>query len=119
MSGKGGEDRIEELVFDYELDASPEKVWRAVRMAAFRKKWLPDEALLDPEPVSSVLGREVSYRMRDNDPPYLVSVVVFQIETATHDRTRLKIIHRLTDARLQVGLKSTANSNGPSLMRAA
>jgi len=41
MSDADGDDRKDELVFEYELDASPYRVWRAIRMPAFRRKWLP------------------------------------------------------------------------------
>ena len=119
MSGKDGEDRKDELVFEYELEAPPEKVWRAVRLSEFRERWLPDQALADPDPVSSVPGREVSYRMRDDVPPFFESVVTFHIGPRAENGTLLKIVHRLTDARVQDGIRQAANNNGPCLMRAA
>lgn len=42
-----------QLVFAYQLDAPPEKVWRALSIPAFRERWLPAEV----EAVSAVPGR--------------------------------------------------------------
>ena len=119
MSDTDAKERTEELVFEYELEAPPEKVWRALALAEFREKWLPDGALADPEPVSSVAGREICYRMLDDDPPFFESVVTLQIGPGPDDGTLLRIVHRLTDARAQPGLGQAANDNGPCLMRAA
>ena len=119
MSGKDGEAPKEELVLEFELEAPPEKVWRAVRLAEFREKWLPDDALADPDPISSVPGREVSYRIRDDAPPFFESVVTFQIGPRVENGTLLKIVHRLTDARAGFRLGQAANNNGSALMRAA
>ncbi len=38
------------LVMEYELDAPPEKVWRAVTIPALRERWLPDCDLAGAEP---------------------------------------------------------------------
>ena len=119
MNGKDDEGCAEEFVFDYQLDAAPEKVWRALSLGEFRNKWLPDGGLADPEPVSSAPGHEITYRMRDDAPPFFESVVTFQIRPGADDGTLLRIVHRLTDARLQPGIGRVANDNGPVLMRAA
>ena len=39
-----------EIALEYELDAAPEKVWRAIAIAAFRERWLPGADLAEPEP---------------------------------------------------------------------
>ncbi|MGI9487397.1 MAG: SRPBCC family protein [Geminicoccaceae bacterium] len=119
MSDRDTENRMEELVFEVELEAPPEKVWRAMHLAEFRRKWLPDNVLADPEPVESVPGREVRYRMQDDVPPFFRSLVTFEIWPGANDGTLLRIVHRLTDARLQSGLGPPANNNGRPLMRAA
>lgn len=119
MNGTDAIDRTDDLVLEYELEAPPEKVWRAIGMAAFRRRWLPDESLADPEPVSSVPGEEISYRMVDNEPPFLESVVTFQIESGAGAGTLLRIVHRLTDARVRRVTGQAANDNGTCLMRAA
>lgn len=119
MSETKADDQTKQLVFEYELDAPPEKVWRAVHMPEFRDKWLPDDALADPKPVSSVPGKEICYRMLDDDLPFFASLVTFQIKPGARGGTLFRVIHQLTDARLRDGLGPAANSNEPSLMRAA
>ena len=51
-----------EIALEYELDAAPEKVWRAIAVAAFRERWLPGADLAEPEPIASIPGVEVRYR---------------------------------------------------------
>jgi len=59
MSDAPARDRDDErkLVFEYDLDAPPEKVWRAVTIPALRARWLPQTDLAESEPVSSVAAR--------------------------------------------------------------
>lgn len=119
MNDNDANTTTEDVVLEYKLDAPPEKVWRAISIPAFREKWLPDGALADAEPVSSASGDEIRYRMRDDEPPFLESVVTFQVRPNTEGGTRLRIIHRLIDARLALQPLAAANSNWPCLMRAA
>jgi uncharacterized protein YndB with AHSA1/START domain len=103
----------------YELDAPPQKVWRALSIPEFREKWLPQDALADPQATSVTPGEEVRYRMRDDAPPFLESTVTFRIEPNQAGGTSLRIIHELTDARFTQMLRAAANSNAPPLMLAA
>ena len=119
MSETEADTKTKELVFEYELDAPPEKVWRAISIPAFRDKWLPHEALVGAEPVSSVPGREVRYGMREDEAPFLESVVTFQVEPNAEGGTRLRIIHGLVSARRAPRTPEAANSNWTCLMRAA
>ncbi|MAB13789.1 SRPBCC domain-containing protein [Parvibaculum sp.] len=116
MSKLKTEERPRELVQEYELDAPPEKVWRAVSDPAFRKKWLPGRDLADAEPVSVETGEEIRYRMRDDEPPYLESIVAFQLRPDERGGTILTIVHGLADARL---LPPASNNNESVMMRAA
>ena len=118
MSEQGTEPQTEELVQDYELDAEPEKVWRAISLQEYREKWLPKAALASSEVVSAKPGQEVSYRMRDDEPPFLESVVTFRISPNQAGGTWLRIIHEIADRRFDMTLKA-ANSNGPTMMLAA
>ena len=102
-----------EIEFEVQLDEPPQKVWRAISLPEFRESWLPKEALAEPEPTSVTPGKEVRYRMRDPEPPFLESAVTFQIAPNESGGTRLRILHELTDAR------APANRNRPPLMRAA
>jgi uncharacterized protein YndB with AHSA1/START domain len=119
MSETETDTKTKDLVFEYELDAPPEKVWRAISIPAFRDKWLPQEALVGAEPVSSVPGKEVRYGMREDEAPFLESVVTFQVEPNGEGRTRLRIIHGLVSARRAPRTPEAANSNWTCLMRAA
>jgi uncharacterized protein YndB with AHSA1/START domain len=109
----------EDLVLDYELDAPPEKVWRAISIPALRASWLPSGDLVDAAPISSTSGEEVRYRMRDDEPPYLESIVTFQVTPNAEGGTRLRIIHGLVATKLMRRSPPAANSNARSLMRAA
>ena len=114
------EEPAEDLVLEYELDAPPEKVWRAISSEELREQWLPEGDLAEAEPVSSTPGEEVRYRMRENAPPFLESIVTFQIAPAAGGGTRLRIIHGLTDAGLlRRRAPRAANSNRACLLRAA
>jgi uncharacterized protein YndB with AHSA1/START domain len=105
-----------DLVLEYEFDAPPAKVWRAVTIPALRERWLPDRDLAGAEPESSIDGEEVRYRLRDSEPPFRESHVIFRIEPNDAGGTRFRIIQQACDARTK--LPQAANSNC-SVMRAA
>ena len=117
MSSAETEEATDELVLEYDFDDPPENVWRAVSVPALRERWLPKELLADAEPVSSAPGAEICYRMRDDEPPFLASTVTFEVSPRSGGGTRLRIVHRLADARLD-RRPQAANGNRP-LMRAA
>ncbi|WP_186416666.1 SRPBCC domain-containing protein [Bosea sp. CS1GBMeth4] len=114
MSESDTQDPTRQLVFEYQLDAPPEKVWRALSIPAFRERWLPARA----EALSAVPGEEVRYRLREEEPPFLESVVTFRL-APSEGGTELRIIHGLTDARLAEQRPPPANSNQPLMARAA
>ncbi|TFF21769.1 polyketide cyclase [Jiella endophytica] len=114
MSRDTEDDKAAELVLEVDLEAAPDKVWRALSIEAFRERWLPAEDLADPEPIASVPGEELLYRMRE--PEYGESLVAFRIAANAAGGTRLRILHHLTDTR-RVAPRA-ANGNAP-LMRAA
>lgn len=113
------EEQTADLTLEYELDAPPEKVWRAISLPAFRETWLPKRDLADAEPISSEPGEEVSYRMKDNAPPFLESIATFQVRPNADGGTTLRIIHELVDERLLQQPLKAANNNRPAMMRAA
>ncbi|MEF2070755.1 SRPBCC family protein [Consotaella aegiceratis] len=106
------------LVLEYELDATPEKVRRALTVPELRERWLPSRVLVDQQPVVSADGEEVSYRMRDAEPPFIESTVTFQIRPHPAGGTRFTIVQQALDAR-QMRQTDAANVNRPPLMRAA
>jgi uncharacterized protein YndB with AHSA1/START domain len=105
------------LVLEYDLEAPPEKVWRAVTIPALRQRWLPDAELAGAEPESSVAGEEVRYRIRESEPPFRESHVTFRIEPNKAGGTRFRIIQEVCDDRR--ARPQPANSNNRCLMRAA
>jgi hypothetical protein len=110
-------DRADEtLVLEYEFDAPPAKVWRAVTIPALRERWLPDCDLARAEPESSIPGEEVRYRLRDSEPPYRESHVIFRIEPSDDGGTRFRIVQQACVDRIK--LPQAANTNC-CLMRAA
>jgi len=119
MSDTEPEKQAGDLVFEYELDAPPEKVWRAISVSGFRDKWLPGEDLADADPVSTAPGEEIRYAMRDGEPPFLESVVTFQVRPGADGGSILRVVHGLTDARLVPRKVPAANNNGPLMMLAA
>jgi len=84
-----------EIALEVELDAKPEKVWRAIAVPAFRERWLPEADLAEPEPIVSVPGVEVRYRMREQGAPFPDSTVTFRIEPGLEGGALLRIIHRI------------------------
>ncbi|MEM6463384.1 MAG: polyketide cyclase [Pseudomonadota bacterium] len=106
------------LQFEYELDAPPEKVWRALSIGALREKWLPSDDLASADPVVSRPNEEIAYRIREDAPPFLDSVVTFCLDANADGGTTLRIYHERTDARMHRPPKA-ANNNLNRLMLAA
>lgn len=86
-----------EIALEYELDASPEKVWRAIAVPAFRELWLPEADLAEAEPIVSIPGVEVQYRMREEGAPFPESTVTFRIEPRPQGGVLFRVIHRIED----------------------
>jgi len=119
MTDRQEEHREKAIELEYELDAAPQKVCRAISIPEFRENWLPSEALADPEPASCKPGEEISYRMRESEPPFLESMVTFRIVPGISGGTCLRVIHELNDARVKHAAPVAANSNRMPVMRAA
>ena len=104
------------IELEYDLDEPPQKVWRAISIAAFRENWLPNEALAEPDAIDIKPGEEVRYRLRDSEPPFRESHVTFRIEPHEDGSTRLRVIQQACD--ITTELPRPANTNC-CLMRAA
>ena len=81
----------EALVFEVDLEAPPQKVWRAIATPAIREAWLGEpEAgpaeILRADPGSRL---DLTWPMREGD-----SLVSFEIEDGEGGGTRLTIVHR-------------------------
>lgn len=107
------------IALDYELDAPPQKVWRALSTPELRDTWLPDSALADPEAIPVADGEALRYRMRERTPPFLESIVTFRIAPNDTGGTRLTVIHEPSDLQFGRLIRASANTNGPPLARAA
>ena len=107
------------IELEYDLNEPPQKVWRAVSTPELRESWLPREALADPQAISITPGEEVRYRLRDDAPPFLESIVTFRIAPNANGGTSLRIIHELDDVRLRETEKVAANNNSLTVMCAA
>ncbi|WP_454005883.1 SRPBCC family protein [Alcaligenes sp. Marseille-Q7550] len=105
----------EGLVLEYELDAPPQKVWRAISIPEYREAWLPGQALAQAEPVSSEAPEQIRYRLRDPAPPFLESQVTFQIRPNDSGGTTLTIIHEPPGTTSS----AAANDDAPYLLLAA
>lgn len=97
------------LVLEYALDAPPEKVWRALSIPELREQWLPTGDLAQAEPLAATPGEAVSYRLRDDQPPFLESVVTLQIVPNADGGSVLRITHQ----------PDAANDGPTTVMRAA
>ena len=118
MSDSQTELQQERLVFEFDLDAEPEKVWRAISQEDHRNVWLPQTDTAASDVLSAVPGQEVRVRLRDDEPPHLESVVTFRIRPNQAGGTTLRIVHELADHRLARPMQA-ANGNAPTMMLAA
>lgn len=118
MNGDDSQAAADPLVFEFQFDEPPEKLWRALSTPGLREHWLPDADLADPEPSVVTPGAALRYRMRDSEPPFLESVVTFRIDASEAGGSSLHVIHELADRRVGRDL-TPANSNAPPVMRAA
>ena len=117
MSDAAKPDRPDEArVLEYDFDAPPAKVWRAVTIPALRERWLPDCDLAGAEPESTIAGEEVRYRLRDSEPPFRESHVIFRIEPNEDGGTRFRIIQQACDDLAK--LPQPANTNCRLMMAA-
>jgi uncharacterized protein YndB with AHSA1/START domain len=126
------------LSFDYELDAPPAKVWRALTVPEFVARWLtarvvaqeagtsePDGAERSPSlPVSLRLlesepGRSVRYLWREDASPFPESIVTFRVAPSESGGTRFRVVHEMTATVRAFAPKRPANRDGPRLLLAA
>jgi len=109
------------LTFSVELDAPPEKVWRALTVPAFVDRWLaPDE----PPPGSG--PKTVAAEVIDAEPPRRLSwnwreagepegTVTFWLTPNQTGGTSLRLVH----VRGVPAIRPAANSNAITMMLAA
>jgi uncharacterized protein YndB with AHSA1/START domain len=128
------QERQEILTFEYELDAPPAKVWRALTIPEYVARWLIAPAIapesevpkregagpLRPPPVSLRLldcepNQTVRYSLSEEARPCLESIVTFRLAANDAGGTTFSIVHEFSMATR----KQAANSNRPKLLLAA
>ena len=79
------------LVFEADLDAPPEKVWRALATPELREAWLgePDAGAAEIVRADPGSRLDLTWPTREGD-----SLVSFEIEDGEGGGTRLTIVHR-------------------------
>lgn len=98
-----------ELVLEFEIEAPPAKIWRAVTIPEYRNRWLPGKTLVDGEPLDVKIGRSVRYQLHDDKPPFGQSEVTFEVEPGTNGHS----IFRITHTRPAANDLLSANCNAP------
>jgi uncharacterized protein YndB with AHSA1/START domain len=125
---KPGSDKQEHeaaLTFEYELDAPPAQVWRAVTIPEFVAQWLtPAPEGATPSAVSLRLldeerGRSVRYLWREEASPFPESLVTFRLHPNDAGGTTFRIVHELTTGTRVLPRQGPANGNAPPLLLAA
>jgi uncharacterized protein YndB with AHSA1/START domain len=81
----------EALVFEAELDAPPEQVWRAIATPELREAWLGEPDAGPAQVVRAEPGErlDLAWPTREGD-----SLVSFEIGAGEAGGTRLTIVHR-------------------------
>jgi uncharacterized protein YndB with AHSA1/START domain len=115
------------LAFSFELEAPPEKVWRALTMPALLERWLQltgSNGRLSGAP--GRLGTRVSAELVDADPPRRLTwrwretdasddLVTFTLSPNSAGGTALRLVH----TRQVLLLPQPANGNATTMMRRA
>jgi uncharacterized protein YndB with AHSA1/START domain len=109
-----------ELVFECALDAPPEKVWRAVTVPEYLKRWLGESGRTDAaESVDCTLieaepERSVRYRWREGGEGAISgaedSVVTFELTPMPNGGTWFRLTHT------PMAMPAAANANGALVM---
>ncbi|MCF8482525.1 MAG: hypothetical protein K9H25_19040 [Rhodospirillum sp.] len=118
MKGWDSEKQVAHVSLEYDLEASPEMVWRAILDPALRAAWLPARDLADPEPLDEVPGERVRFGMREAASPGFASTVTFHVAPGLEGGARLRIVHRLLEVRATRFIPRAANANGPVMLAA-
>lgn len=107
------------LVFETELDAAPEKIWRALTIPEYRDRWLqkPDnvDVHLDALKANSLLTFRWLERRNDDETATAESRVTIELTELENGCTGF----RLTHAPVVVPTAANSNTAAPTLMRAA
>jgi uncharacterized protein YndB with AHSA1/START domain len=119
----------ESLTFECELDASPEKVWRALTVPELLSEWLPTSRLAEDSEPEAVRFSEIEtiesrphemlrYGLREENAEAGLedSTVTFELRPTANGGTWLRLVHVAAEARPRIRAPA---ANGNVLMRAA
>ena len=107
-----------ELVYETDLDAPPEKVWRALSVPEYLDRWLQPKAAEQLDVVKSDENKSLTYRWRESGQGAVVgaedSLVTFELKPTHDGGTWFKLTHA------PMPLPAAANSNrvGPMMLAA-
>lgn len=119
------EETDDTIVVECELEATPEKVWRALTVPEFVATWLDvpaaDKVTADTTGpayriIEALPFSRVRYAWNDATVSEPETVVTFDLEAQPGGGTWFRLTHSVETART---IASPANSNSPPLMRAA
>jgi uncharacterized protein YndB with AHSA1/START domain len=119
----------EAVTFECELDASPEKVWRALTVPELLAEWLPTSGSAENREPDAVRFSEIEtiesrphemlrYGLREDGAEAGLedSTVTFELRPMANGGTWLRLVHVAIDARPRIRAPA---ANGNVLMRAA
>ena len=119
----------ESVTFECELDASPEKVWRALTVPELLAEWLPTSGSAeDSEPDAARFSEieTIEYRPHEMlryglheagaEAGLEESTVTFELRPTANGGTWLRLVHVAAEARPRIRAPA---ANGNVLMRAA
>ncbi|WEK05589.1 MAG: SRPBCC domain-containing protein [Candidatus Devosia phytovorans] len=95
----------DELVYECELDAPVEKVWRALTVPEYLERWLKLDAPADLAVVAEEENRSLTYRWRDGGEGVEDSLVTFELSATEEGGTWFRLTH------VPVVMPVAANSN--------
>lgn len=115
-------DDTDAVVVDCELDAAPEKVWRALTVPELAAQWLETERAGDSrpgEPSYAIIEAEpcsrVRYAWRDDAASEADTVVTIDLSPAPDGRTHFRLTHSARQRAMPVAV----NANRPPTALAA
>ncbi|MBD8064328.1 hypothetical protein IC608_02405 [Devosia sp. PTR5] len=108
------------LVFETALEASPEKVWRALSIPEYRDRWLQPTRDVTLDLVTAEVNSLLTFRWSERAPGQgdgiEVSLVTFELAPDENGGTRF----RLTHAPLSIPAAANGNApRSPTMLRAA
>jgi uncharacterized protein YndB with AHSA1/START domain len=118
MKDAESEKQVADVTLEYDLEASPETVWRAILDPVLREAWLPGADLANPEPLDEVPGERVRFGMREKGSPGFESTVTFHVGPGLDGGSRLRVVHCLLEVRATRSMPRAANTNGPVMLAA-